>query len=108
MSLTLQCCRICGAVQYPFRDVCRACLSDDLEMRVTRVTGTVVSEAVIHRSLDTAVLSEGPLRLGAVASPLGIRVLALLAPGAGAGMSVELSPCAKSPGAIIAHPAQQA
>lgn len=108
MSLNLQFCRACGTAQYPTRDACRACLCDDLEMRETRGEGTVVSEAVIHRSLDPAMLAAGPLRLGAVASPLGIRILALLTPGASTGMIVELSPSAEWPGAIIAHPAPQA
>lgn len=107
MSLPLQFCRACAAAQYPSRDACRICLSPELEVQEVPVAGTVVSEATIHRSLDPALLADGPLRTGAVASPLGIRLIALLAPGVHAGSSVELSPCPDRPGAIIAHPAQQ-
>lgn len=108
MSLLIQFCRSCGSAQYPSRDACRRCLSDALEMRLTSVEGTVVSEAVVHRSLDPAMVADGPLRLGAVASPLGIRILCLLAPGASTDMTVELARCPDRPGAIIARAAQQA
>jgi uncharacterized OB-fold protein len=107
MSLPLTFCRTCGTAQYPTRDACRRCLSDDLEVRQQPVTGMVVSEGTIHRSLKPALLAGGPLRIGAVASPLGIRVIALLASGAHAGSQVELSPCPERPGAIVAHPLQQ-
>jgi uncharacterized OB-fold protein len=107
MSLSLQFCQACGTAQYPLRDACRACLSDDLVMQAGLVGGTVVSEGTIHRSLDPAMVACGPIRIGAIASPLGIRLLALLAPGVQAGSSVELSPCLDWPGAIIARPVQQ-
>jgi uncharacterized OB-fold protein len=107
MTLPLQFCHACGTAQYPSRDACRACLSDDLEMRADAVTGTVVSEGTIHRSLDPALVADGPLRIGAISSPLGVRILALLAPGTGAGSRVELSPCPDRPGVIIARRVQQ-
>jgi len=108
MSIPLQFCRSCGTAQHPARDACRACLSDALEVRVTPVTGTLLSEAVIYHSLDPAMVANGPLRLGAIASPLGIRILALLAPCLSAGMAVELTPCPDRPGTIIARAPQQA
>lgn len=107
MSLSLQFCGRCGTAQYPSRDVCRRCLSGDLNPQTVPVRGTVVSEATIHRSLDPARLVEGPLRIGAVASALGIRLIAVLGPGTGAGATVDLSPCPRWPGAIVASAASE-
>lgn len=78
MTLHLQTCLNCGAVQYPTRDVCRTCLSDRLEWRDTTVEGRVVAETSLQRSLDPERVQAGALRIGMVATDLGIRVIAAL------------------------------
>ncbi len=102
MTLPLQTCLDCGAVQYPSRDVCRVCLSDALEARETQAEGCVVAEASLHRSLEPDRLQGGPLRIGVVATDLGIRILAALAPDVRPGAAVRLTASDRPAGPILA------
>lgn len=90
MMIDLQRCGDCGAFQYPSRDLCRVCLSDSLAWEAVEARGHVVAEAIVHRSLEPERLSAGPLRIGAVAVDAGVRIIALLDAGTGAGMRVSL------------------
>lgn len=105
MTIALQFCEACGTAQYPSREVCRACLSDMLVLRDVTVRGTVVSEGVIHRSLDEAWLAAGPVRIGAVAVTPDLRFIAMLDPDVSVGSSVELRRQPTSPGTIFARAA---
>lgn len=90
MTIELQRCGHCGAFQYPARDLCRMCLSDALRMAAVQAGGIIVSEARICRSLEPERLTNGPLRIGAVALDVGVRVIALLDGEATAGTRVLL------------------
>ena len=49
----LQHCQACGCIQYPSREICRLCLSDDLEWRATNSDlATVVSYTRLMHSLE--------------------------------------------------------
>lgn len=107
MTLHLQTCLNCGAVQYPTRDVCRTCLSDRLEWRDTIVEGRVVAETSLHRSFDPERVQAGPLRIGMVATDLGIRVIASLDGTLQVGTPVRLLPSDGPAGPILAIASDQ-
>ncbi|MEE4454722.1 Zn-ribbon domain-containing OB-fold protein [Novosphingobium resinovorum] len=100
--MPLQTCLACGAAQYPSRDVCRVCLSDALEVRETPLEGHVVAEAALHRSLEPDRLHGGPLRIGVVATDLGIRALVALASNVRPGAAVWLTASDGPAGPILA------
>jgi uncharacterized OB-fold protein/NAD(P)-dependent dehydrogenase (short-subunit alcohol dehydrogenase family) len=74
----LQGCAECGAVQYPPRDACRACLSTDLTWREVPNGGRVVAQTRIHASPDPYFREHLPWRIGTVALDAGVPVIAHL------------------------------
>jgi NAD(P)-dependent dehydrogenase (short-subunit alcohol dehydrogenase family)/uncharacterized OB-fold protein len=62
----LQACEECGAVQYPPREACRACLSPRLPWREQTGAGTLLSETTLHHSNDLFFRERLPWRLGLV------------------------------------------
>lgn len=62
----LQHCADCGRIQYPPRDLCRACLSGALEWRDTDPTGQLVAETTIRATPDTHFRDRLPIRIGTV------------------------------------------
>lgn len=65
-ELTLQQCGACGSVQWPPREICHACLSDALEWRVVEPSGVILSETILHTSLDEFFRNRLPWRVGTV------------------------------------------
>ena len=51
--LELQRCAGCGAIQYPPREACVRCLSEELEWTVMSGAGELVSETTLHHSPGT-------------------------------------------------------
>ena len=74
----LQHCGACGAVQYPPRDACCACLSVDLDWREVPAGATVLAETRIHASPDPYFREHLPWRIGTVALDAGVPVIAEL------------------------------
>jgi NAD(P)-dependent dehydrogenase (short-subunit alcohol dehydrogenase family)/uncharacterized OB-fold protein len=74
----LQVCRDCGTVQYPPREVCRACLSDRLDWKEQPEQGELVSETLIRHSLELYFRERAPWRAGLVRLPSGVTVVAHL------------------------------
>jgi uncharacterized OB-fold protein len=70
-ALRLQRCGECGAVQYPPRETCGACLADTL--RVERVTqgATVLAATVLHHSLEPWFAARLPWTVASVALDAG-------------------------------------
>lgn len=62
----LQHCAECGAVQYPPRDLCRACLSDALIWRDTDPAGRIIAETTIRATPDAHFRDRLPVRIGTV------------------------------------------
>jgi uncharacterized OB-fold protein len=90
-KLALQRCIICGAVQYPPREVCSTCLADQLEWRVTDAEGgEVLARIDLHHSHDAAFPEVLPLRLGLVRLDPGPTVVCFLTDGCDAGMRVRI------------------
>jgi uncharacterized OB-fold protein len=88
-SLCIQRCGECGRWRHPPRRFCPACSSTDADFAVVSGTGTVISYAVSHRSLDPEWQARVPFSTLVVELEEGPRVLAAtdLAP---AGVSLGL------------------
>ena len=78
MSLTVQRCRACGAIQMPRRDICRNCLADVFEEHVTHGQGTVLARAVGHVSREAGVVT--PVTIVTVLPVEGSQIIALASP----------------------------
>jgi uncharacterized OB-fold protein len=78
-SLQLQHCDQCATVQYPPREVCRACLSDKLTWRDTGPAGIVLASSTLHHCLDPWFNQRTPWLMGSVKLDCGAVVFAHLA-----------------------------
>jgi NAD(P)-dependent dehydrogenase (short-subunit alcohol dehydrogenase family)/uncharacterized OB-fold protein len=74
----LQVCAACGAVQYPPREACHRCLSDQLAWREQPGTGELISETIVHHSNDSYFAERLPWRLGLVRLDAGPTAVAHL------------------------------
>jgi NAD(P)-dependent dehydrogenase (short-subunit alcohol dehydrogenase family)/uncharacterized OB-fold protein len=74
----LQVCRDCGAVQYPPREACQACLSVRLDWRAQDGAGELLADTVLHHSNDLFFRERLPWRLGLVRLDAGPAVVAHL------------------------------
>lgn len=62
----LQQCARCGALQYPPREACQRCLSDQLPWRDAPTGGELLSHTTLHHSNDLYFRERVPWRLGLV------------------------------------------
>ncbi len=76
--LALQVCRDCGAVQYPPREVCGACLSERLDWRNQAGAGELISDTVLRHSNELYFRERLPLRLGSVRLDAGPTLIAFV------------------------------
>jgi NAD(P)-dependent dehydrogenase (short-subunit alcohol dehydrogenase family)/uncharacterized OB-fold protein len=83
----LQVCLDCGTVQYPPREVCRACLSHRLVWRAQDGRGELVTDTVLHTAQELFFRERLPWRIGIVRLDAGVNVIAYLH------ASVGASPC---------------
>lgn len=80
-QLILQCCQQCQCVQYPHRDICVQCLSDDLVWQRQKTGGVVCAGSLLHRSLEPFFQQRSPWLIGSVKMDCGPLMLAHLADG---------------------------
>jgi NAD(P)-dependent dehydrogenase (short-subunit alcohol dehydrogenase family)/uncharacterized OB-fold protein len=73
--LELQCCAACGAVQYPPREACVRCLSDELEWTAMSGRGELVSETTLRHSQELFFRERVPWRLGLVRLAEGVSLV---------------------------------
>jgi len=71
----LQACRDCGAVQYPPREVCRACLSSRLIWRPQDGLGELLSETTLCAAQELYFRERLPWRIGVVRLEAGVNVI---------------------------------
>jgi NAD(P)-dependent dehydrogenase (short-subunit alcohol dehydrogenase family)/uncharacterized OB-fold protein len=71
----LQSCRDCGAVQYPPREVCRACLSPRLIWRPQDGVGELLSETTLGAAQELYFRERLPWRIGVVRLDAGVNVI---------------------------------
>ncbi|MFK8050547.1 MAG: Zn-ribbon domain-containing OB-fold protein [Halioglobus sp.] len=79
-SLHLQQCQQCKTVQYPPREVCVSCLSDDLPWREVDPAGTVQASSQLHHCLEPYFSARKPWLMGSVKLDCGPVVLAHIDP----------------------------
>lgn len=77
-ELRLQQCASCGAVQYPPRDACVACWSEQLPWTEVSPNGDLLSETTLHVSNNVYFRERLPWRIGAVKLDAGPVVTAHL------------------------------
>jgi uncharacterized protein len=65
-ELILPVCGTCGAVQYPPRELCGNCLSDNLVLRNVDCRGVVVAASTIQHSLEPYFAARLPWQLASV------------------------------------------
>ena len=71
----LQVCEDCGVVQYPPREVCRACLSARLPWRVQDGLGELIAQTRLHHSQELYFRERTPWRIGLVRLDAGPSVV---------------------------------
>jgi len=71
----LQRCGDCGAVQYPPRDACRACLSTDLAWEDVSPLGQLIAETTVRTSTNIYFRERAPWRVGTVLLDIGPSVI---------------------------------
>src|SRR5271154_1145180 len=72
----LQVCKDCSAVQYPPREVCRACLSHRLVWRPHDGGGELLTDTVLHMPQELFFRERSPWRIGMVRLDAGVNVVA--------------------------------
>lgn len=75
-KLTLQRCSSCGALQYPYRELCGECLADALQWRIVDGPGTVIAAVRVHASMHAFFRDNAPWRICSVTLDAGPRVIA--------------------------------
>ena len=89
-GLVLPCCTRCGRVNYPPRELCGACLADDLAWTRVDNLGAVQACTELHYSLEPDYADQLPWRVASVLLACGPVVLAHLQPGVGEGAEVAV------------------
>ena len=79
MTIELQRCSACGAHQYPARDVCWRCLSDELPVVEDTGAGRLLATSTVYRSLDEGFAVRLPLRIGTVLLDAGPHLICFVA-----------------------------
>jgi uncharacterized OB-fold protein len=88
--IALQTCLACGTLQYPPRELCRVCLSDNFAWRTEpSVEGKILATTQIHHSNEAAFRPRLPLRIGLVQLSPGATALCFV-PHAEPGASVQI------------------
>jgi len=73
--LELQRCAECSAIQYPPREACVRCLSEELEWTLMSGEGELVSETTLHHSQELFFRERAPWRLGLVRLTEGVSLV---------------------------------
>jgi uncharacterized OB-fold protein len=90
--LALQRCSVCGAVQYPPRELCASCLTDALEWHVSdREPGKVLATTLLHHSHEAQFRARLPLWVGLVRLDAGPTAVCFVPEGCAAGTHVLVS-----------------
>ena len=88
--LSFPVCLACSAVQYPPREVCVNCLSDELEWRPVGNTGEVLATTVLHTTLEEKFSAQLPLHVASVKLDAGPVAIVFGAPELTAGQKMSV------------------
>ncbi len=92
-QLILPRCRDCDTVQYPLRELCRACLGENLEWAPVPDAGKLLSWTLVRASVEPFFRAHSPWPVGRVKLDCGPIVIAHLAVETQAmGMNVRVLP----------------
>jgi NAD(P)-dependent dehydrogenase (short-subunit alcohol dehydrogenase family)/uncharacterized OB-fold protein len=103
----LQTCCDCGAMQYPPREVCRACLSQRLIWRPQDGKGELLSETTLHAAQELYFRERLPWRIGLVRLDAGVNVVGYVHTSVGAApgrVRVEVALDRAGQAALVAMP----
>ncbi len=89
-ELSLPVCLVCSTVQYPIREVCVDCLSDELEWQQVNNTGEVLATTVQRYTLDEKFNSQLPLYVASVKLDSGPVAIVFADPDLKAGQKVSV------------------
>lgn len=70
-KLKLSKCTKCGWMQYPPRQLCSNCLSDDLTEQDTKPVGKVIAATLLHYSFEESLQSTLPNYIGLIKLDVG-------------------------------------
>jgi NAD(P)-dependent dehydrogenase (short-subunit alcohol dehydrogenase family)/uncharacterized OB-fold protein len=87
----LQICDGCSKVQYPPRQICSECLSDQLEWKDINTGGKLLAETTLQHSNDVYFRDRLPWRLGIIIADAGPSIVAHLAADCVQGERVRMS-----------------
>jgi len=73
--LVVQRCGACGALRFPARPVCSACMSRETEWVPVSGRGTVYTLAVMHQAIDPGFAAEVPYAVVLVELDEGVRMI---------------------------------
>lgn len=76
--LDLCVCRVCATVQYPAREACRSCLSDDLQFQPVSALGSVLAWTLLHLTNERDLRGRGPWPIGTVQLDCGPQLIVFL------------------------------
>jgi NAD(P)-dependent dehydrogenase (short-subunit alcohol dehydrogenase family)/uncharacterized OB-fold protein len=106
----LQVCARCEAVQYPPREVCHRCLSEELRWREQSGAGELIATTVVHLSQDPYFRERTPWPLGLVRLDVGCTAVVHLHGACGAAPSrVRVGACLdkSGQGVLVAFPTEE-
>ncbi|MEM1153011.1 MAG: zinc ribbon domain-containing protein [Pseudomonadota bacterium] len=89
-ALQLQQCIDCGHVNYPPRELCGACLSDNLQWQAVDDSGTILTQSELHYSLEPGYTAHLPLTISSIQLDCGPIALAHTASGCKTGERVSV------------------
>ena len=77
-KLKLSKCKQCSMFQFPPRELCSHCLSEDLTWEVIDPYGVVIAETLIHYSLEAPLEKTLPNHIGLIKTDIGPTLFANL------------------------------
>lgn len=66
MTITLPVCTSCGKTQYPPREICGECLSEDIKLLEVRAEGELLASVPLYHSLEEFYQERLPWPIGSV------------------------------------------
>ena len=78
LLVRVQRCGECGRYQYPARELCSSCQSEEVRPENVDPSGSILSWTRLHFTLDPAFSDRLPLTIAQVLLPCGVRIFCFL------------------------------
>ncbi len=89
-NIILDICSQCGEAQYPPREICRHCLSDQIIKKNVSAFGKIISQIDLRHSLEVSFLKKLPWKICTIQLECGAIIMAHLAEPLKAGQKAEI------------------